>query len=451
MTSKAKQTPSLSRSLFQMTWPMLFGVLSLMSFQLADSAFIGQLGVAPLAAVGFTVPMYQLIIGVQVGLGIATTAVISKALGAHQTDHAKQLGGLVIIIGAALIALLCLILWLARAPILDMLGGEPELLSTLSLYWKPWLVSAWMGAMLYFGYSLCRAHGNTMLPGITMVFTSLLNIALDPLFIFVFDWGLAGAAYATITSFSVGCLIIYPKVISRQWLGFSFKTDSVPASIKQLGSITGPAMLSQFMPSLSAMFATALVAAYGTAAVAAWGLGTRLEFFSIVIVLALTMSMPPMIGRFWGAGDLDSIRQLVTIAVKFVLLWQLTIAIIWWLLSDNISTLMTTNLSVAEVLQHYLLKVPLSYGTLGLCMIMVSVCNAMGLPMRALLISCHRLFLCYIPLLWIGSQIDGLDGLMSGALVGNLASGLMAWTIYQKGFKKAAERHPTVGASKLKR
>ena len=451
MTSKAKQTPSLSRSLFQMTWPMLFGVLSLMSFQLADSAFIGQLGVAPLAAVGFTVPMYQLIIGVQVGLGIATTAVISKALGANQTDHAKQLGGLVIIIGAALIALLCLILWLARAPILDMLGGEPELLSTLSLYWKPWLVSAWMGAMLYFGYSLCRAHGNTMLPGITMVFTSLLNIALDPLFIFVFDWGLAGAAYATITSFSVGCLIIYPKVISRQWLGFSFKTGSVPASIKQLGSITGPAMLSQFMPSLSAMFATALVAAYGTAAVAAWGLGTRLEFFSIVIVLALTMSMPPMIGRFWGAGDLDSIRQLVTIAVKFVLLWQLAIAIIWWLLSDNISTLMTTDLSVAEVLQHYLLKVPLSYGTLGLCMIMVSVCNAMGLPMRALLISCLRLFLCYIPLLWIGSQIDGLDGLMSGALVGNLASGLMAWTIYQKGFKTAAERHPTAGASKLKR
>ncbi len=437
MTPETKQPPSLSRSLFQMTWPMLFGVLSLMSFQLADSAFIGQLGVAPLATVGFTVPMYQLIIGVQVGLGIATTAVISKALGANQTDHANQLGGLVIIIGAVLIALLCLVLWLARAPILNMLGGEPELLSTISLYWKPWLVSAWAGAMLYFGYSLCRAHGNTLLPGITMVITSLLNIALDPLYIFVFDWGLAGAPYATITSFAIGCLIIYPKIISRQWLDFNFNPGYIFVSIKQLGSITGPAMLSQFMPSLSAMFATALVAAYGTAAVAAWGLGTRLEFFSIVIVLALTMSMPPMIGRFWGAGDLESIRQLVKLAVKFVLLWQLAIAIIWWLLSDNISALMTTDLSVAEVLQHYLLKVPLSYGTLGLCMIMVSVCNAMGLPMRALLISCLRLFLCYIPLLWIGSQLDGLDGLMSGALIGNLAAGLMAWTIYHKGFQKA--------------
>ncbi|UZE96390.1 MATE family efflux transporter [Alkalimarinus alittae] len=447
MTTNTCPPVSLSRALFQMTWPMLFGVLSLMSFQLADSIFIGQLGVDPLAAVGFTVPMYQLIIGVQVGLGIATTALISKALGQKQTDHAKQLGGVVIIIGATSIALLCLLLWFLRAPILNMLGGEPSLLPTLSIYWMPWLASAWVGAMLYFGYSLCRAHGNTMLPGITMVFTSLLNIALDPLFIFVFDWGLAGAPYATITSFSLGCLIIYPKIISRQWLAFNITPDSMFSSTKQLGGITGPAMLSQFMPSLSSMFATSLVAVYGTSAVAAWGLGTRLEFFSIVIVLALTMSMPPMVGRYWGAGDLESIRQLVKLAVKFVLLWQLAIAVIWLLLSDSISGLMTTDLSVAAVLKNYLLSVPLSYGALGICMIMVSVCNAMGLPMRALVISCLRLFLCYLPLLWLGSKLDGLDGLMSGAMVGNLAAGLMAWVVYQKGLKKAVKRHQTVDAS----
>ena len=437
---------SLGKYLFNMTWPMLFGVLSLMSFQLADSAFIGQLGVEPLAAVGFTMPMYQLIIGVQVGLGIATTAVISRVLGAGQKEHARRIGGLVVIIGAVVIGLLCLMLWLSRAYILYGLGGEPELLTVMTLYWKPWLMSAWLGAMLYFGYSLCRAHGNTMLPGITMVFTSLLNIALDPLFIFVFDWGLVGAPWATIVSFSLGCLIIYPKVISRHWLTFTFERSSTKQSIKQISSITGPAMMSQFMPSLSSMFATALVAGYGTAAVAAWGLGTRLEFFSIVIVLALTMSMPPMVGRFLGEGDLKSIHCLVKLSVKFVLIWQFCIAIIWLIFSSNISNLMTTDLSVSDVLQQYLIKVPLSYGALGLCMIMVSVCNAMGLSMRALLISCLRLFLCYLPILWVGSQINGLDGLMTGALIGNLASGIMAWTLYQKGFKEAYKRHQAVDA-----
>lgn len=440
MTTEPAKTMSPARALYQMTWPMLFGVLSLMSFQLADSIFIGQLGVAPLAVVGFTVPIYQLIIGVQVGLGIATTAVISQALGAGNERHARQLGGLVVMVGAAVIGLLCQALWLARAPILNALGGTPDLLPTLTIYWRPWLISAWLGAMLYFGYSLCRANGNTLLPGITMVFTSLLNIALDPLYMFVFDWGLAGAPYATITAFALGCLIIYPKVLARHWLTFSFEPATALHSIRQLGSVTGPAMLSQFMPSLSAMFATTLVATYGTAAVAAWGLGTRLEFFSIVVVLALTMSLPPMIGRLWGARDLARIRQLVNIAVQFVLLWQLLFAVIWLLSGNSVAGLMTTDLSVAEILQHYLVKVPFSYGTLGLCMLMVSVCNAMGLPLRALLISCLRLFLCYLPLLWAGSQFGGLEGLMTGALAGNLFAGLMAWLLYRQGFRKALQR-----------
>jgi Na+-driven multidrug efflux pump len=89
---------SLSRQLFAMTWPMLFGVLSLMSFQLVDSAFIGQLGVLPLAAQGFTLPMQMVIIGIQVGLGIATTSVISRALGAERPLYAKQLGGLIVLL-----------------------------------------------------------------------------------------------------------------------------------------------------------------------------------------------------------------------------------------------------------------------------------------------------------------------------------------------------------------
>ncbi len=84
-------TSSLSKQLFQMTWPMMFGVLSLMSFQLVDSAFIGQLGILPLAAQGFTMPLQMVIIGLQVGLGIATTAIIARVLGEKNNEKARQL------------------------------------------------------------------------------------------------------------------------------------------------------------------------------------------------------------------------------------------------------------------------------------------------------------------------------------------------------------------------
>lgn len=432
-TKSTAHPPSLARQLYTMTWPMLFGVLSLMTFQLADSAFIGQLGRDPLAALGFTVPMHQLITGLQVGLGIATTAIISRTLGAGDEQRAVQLAGLVVTVGAVMVFLLAAGLWLLRDTLMGLLGADDNLLPLIRSYWIPWLIAAWAGAMLYFGYSICRSHGDTKLPGLMMVVTSLLNIALDPLYIFVFGWGLPGAALATITAFAAGSLVIYPALLRRGWIRFDLVQLGLGQSLRQLGQIMAPAMVSQLMPPLSAMLATALVAGFGSAAVAAWGLGTRLEFFSIVVVLALTMSMPPMIGRLLGQGDLDTIRKLIRIAVRFVVIWQLGLALLWLLASGMVSRLFSADTEVSGVLQDYLLRVPLSYSGLGVCMLMVSTCNALGLPLRALTLSMLRLFACYLPLLWLGSQFSGLTGLMTGALIGNLMAGSLAYMLYRQG------------------
>ncbi|MBB5319551.1 MATE family efflux transporter [Marinobacter oulmenensis] len=430
------QNASLARQLFSMTWPMLFGVLSLMTFQLTDSAFIGQLGRDPLAALGFTVPMQQLITGMYVGLGIATTAIISRTLGQGESLHAQRLGGLVITIGATLAVLLCLSVWLFQEPILDLLGAETELRPVIRGYWAPWLVSAWTGAALYFSYAVCRANGDTRLPGYMMVATSLINIALDPLYIFVFGWGLPGAAWATITAFALGALVVYPTLTRRQWLRFDLLQLQLVQAIRRLVGIMAPAMVSQLMPPISAMLATALVAGFGSAAVAAWGLGTRLEFFSIVVVLALTMSMPPMVGRMLGAGELEKVRRLVRLAVRFIVLWQLAIGLIWLVASGFVAELFSRDGHVQEIMVSYLLRVPLSYSGLGVCILMVSINNALGMPMRALLISTLRLFACYLPMLWLGAQLAGLPGLMTGALVGNLAAGGMAYLLYRQGMRQ---------------
>lgn len=427
---------SLSRQLFTMTWPMLFGIVSLMTFQLVDSVFIGQLGRDPLAALGFTLPMQQLIIGLQVGLGIATTAIISRTLGEEDTLRAERLGGLVVVVGAVLVLVLCAGLWLLQAKIMLLLGAEESLLPMIRDYWIPWLLSAWTGAMLYFGYSVCRSHGDTKLPGYMMVATSLANIALDPLYIFVFDWGLPGAALATVTSFGIGCLVIYPKLLRNGWLKFDLGQLALAKALKQLTGIMAPAMVSQLMPPASAMLATAIVAGFGSAAVAAWGLGTRLEFFSIVVVLALTMSMPPMVGRLLGAGKIERIRKLVRIAVRFVVLWHLVIGVLWALVSGFASDVFTSDKAVSEVLTSYLTRVPLSYSGLGVCILMVSICNALGLSMRALVVSTLRLFACFLPFLWVGAELAGIPGLMTGALVGNLLAGGMAYAFYRQGMRK---------------
>ena len=297
MQQKYLAGQSLPRALFSMTWPMLFGAVALMSFQLVDSIFISMLGVQPLAALGFTLPLQQLLIGVQVGIGIAATALISRAIGAGDPDRAKNLGGLVVLAGCCLSLVLCTLIWLLHTPLLKALGASAELLPYTKSYWLPWLSSAWLGAFLYFANSISRANGDTRLPGLMMVVTSILNMLLDPLFIFTFNLGLPGAAYATIVAYAISAAVMYSRVLKNQWLAFNRAKFATGPALAEIAKISAPAMLSQLMPGSAALLATRLVAGYGGSAIAAWTLGSRLELFSIVIVLALTMSLPPMIGR----------------------------------------------------------------------------------------------------------------------------------------------------------
>ena len=432
-------TSYLSKQLFSMTWPMLFGILSIMSFQLVDSAFIGQLGVLPLAAQGFTAPIAMIFIGLQVGLGIATTSLIARALGSDQAVFAKQLGGLVVVLGAIGIAVVSILVLVFREAILSVLSAPQSVMPIIDDYWGWWLVSTWIGAMIYFFYSICRSNGNTMLPGTIMVVTSLLNIALDPLFIFVFDFGIVGAAYATIVAFSIGMVIIVPKSLSSHWLTFDFTDLDLAQTLAKIGHIMGPAMVSQLLPPLSSVLATKLLAGFGTAAVAAWAVSSRFEFFAIVTVLALTMTLPPMVGRFYGAGNYADIRRLVRIAVIYVLGFQALVALLVAFAAPGIASLMSSDQDVTEIVTWHLLWVPLSLGPLGVCMMMVSVANALGQPYKALWMSALRLFAFFLPALWIGGQVGGLWGLFIGASIGNALAGLAAWHIYQGIVKTACK------------
>jgi putative MATE family efflux protein len=415
-----------------MTWPMVFGVLSMMSFQLVDSIFIAQLGVLPLAAQGFTFPVQYVVIGLQVGLGIATTSVIARVLGMDRTHEAKQLGGLILSLGSISVAILAALIYLLRKPILMLLSAPEHIYPIIDQYWIVWVVSAWASATLYFLYSICRANGNTILPGTMMVITSLLNLALDPVFIFTFDLGLQGAAFATICAFSVGIFVVSLSLYRRRWMIFQWTDLNIQESVRSILQVMGPAMVSQLLPPLSAVIATRILASFGPSAVAAWALGSRFEFFSLVAVLALTMSMPPMVARRLGEKQIHEIRSLVWIAVRFILIFQLVLATIFFLISGQIVFWMTDDQNVQQFLNWHLTYVPVSLGPLGICMLMVSVSNALSKSYTALLISALRLFAFFLPCLWFGAQIAQLKGVYLGVMAGNLLAGAFAWLIYRR-------------------
>ncbi|WFM73279.1 MATE family efflux transporter [Halomonas sp. CKK8] len=415
---------------------MAIGVLALLGFQLVDSAFIARLGTAPLAAQSFTFPLSFLVIGIQVGMGIAIAALISRALGAGEAARARRLGSLVLLVGTVTIALLVVLLWAIQAPVFSLLGADASSRELIRAYWAPQLLAAWLGAVLYFGYSLFRAHGDTWLPGKMMVITSLVNLCLDPLLIFgIGPWqglGLPGAAWATTIAFATGLLVLGRRLGDMDWLAAEGLLGELRRSLVPFAGIAGPAMISQLMPPLAAMLAISVVASLGEGQVAAWGLASRLETLSLMVVLAMTMSLPPWLGRCYGAGDWNQIHRLMRLALRVVVVWQLSLGILMALGSPWVALALSGNPEVRDDLATLIRFLLPSYAALGVCMIVVSAGNALGWPLRAMLMSAARLFVFYLPCLWIGAWLGDLLGLAMGAALGNLLAGLAAWQVLRR-------------------
>lgn len=443
-TSSPASTGALRRQLFAQTWPMAIGVMSLLGFQLVDSAFVARLGTAALAAQSFTFPITFLIIGVQVGLGIAIAALISRAIGAGEPERARRLGSLVLFGGAAAIGVLAILLWLFYEPIFRQLGAQHEALALIGRYWPVQLVANWFAALLYFGYTLFRAHNNTRLPGLLMVTTSLINLALDPLLIFgVGAWpglGLPGAAWATISAFCFGLLLIGWQLSGRHWLSMTGLVGEARRSTGAFAVIAGPAMLSQLMPALSAMLATAFIASLGEQAVAAWGLASRLETVSLMLVLGLTMSLPPWLGHCYGAGNWPRVRALMAIAFQAVIVWQLALGVVMALAAPWVAAGLSDDPAVRSSLVWLIRAMLPSYALLGLCMLVVSASNALGWPLRAMMISFARLFVCYLPCVALGVLLGAMPWVGFGAAVGNALAGTMAWLIFRRSLRELPQQ-----------
>jgi Na+-driven multidrug efflux pump len=169
------------------------------------------------------------------------------------------------------------------------------------------------------------------------------------------------------------------------------------------------------------------VARHGPEAVAAYGVGTRLESLALLVVLALSTSLPPFISQNLGAGRIDRVIAALRIAVLFTLAWELAIYFALLASRPAIVALYTKERAVAEVLALLLAVVPLSYGMQGVVVLSSSSFNALHEPRHALVLSVLRWFGLYVPCAVIGAQLDGLRGLFAGAVMGNLCAGALAW------------------------
>lgn len=446
-SARAILNAPIGKTLWQMTWPMVFGVATLISFNVVDTFFISLLGTEELAAIGFTFPVTFTVISLSIGLGIGTSAVIARKLGQNKTRQARHAASSALYLAAALVGTLALLGWLLAEPIFAMLGASDDLMPLIMSYMNIWFIGAVLLVMPMIGNSILRASGDTKTPSFIMALGGLLNAVFDPILIFglgpIPALGIQGAAIASVLSWMIGFgLIIYWLVVKKKLI------DPIPpsfrvfyASSRKLLTIGLPAAGANMLTPLSLAVITALVASYGASAVAGFGAGARLESLASIVILALSMSLPPFISQNFGAGRMDRVRSAYRTALMAVLLLQAAIYVVLVLSLPLIQHAFAREDEVAQVLAWFVLIMPLGYGVQGWVILTNSSMNALHLPIRALSLSVVRLFALFVPLSYLGSVLGGLPGLFAGGVIANIITAVISYRWFMSILDNYQESH----------
>jgi putative MATE family efflux protein len=427
MSDKTLTSGPVGTALIAMSAPMAIGVLSIMLVGLSDSYFLGQVGEAELAAVGFVYPVMIALTSVGIGLSAGATSVISRALGAERNRDAARLSahaiGYALALGLAMAGLLALL----HEPLLRLMGATGATLEAALAYFRWWIASFpfLLGAMS--ANAVMRAHGRAAWPAALMSLQSIINVCLTPLFVFGVDnalpaYGAAGAGFATFAARAVEFAVAMFVV---GWIVGAVRRSCVRlagawTSIREITAIALPAAGTNAINPAGMAIVTAAVATLGNAEVAGFGAATRLQSFVLVPLLALSGGIGPVVGQNWGAGEFGRARRSLSLAWGFALAYGLGIAVILFLFADPIIGLFAPTEAAREAGAGYLRIVGWSLFGYGVLVIGNAALNARGRPAYGLAASVTRTLAVYVPGAWIGASLFGLNGVFVAAIAANL-------------------------------
>jgi putative MATE family efflux protein len=431
---KAKLTEGpVGKHLVNMTVPILFGIAMMMAQSIIDAWFLGKVGDRALAAFSFGFPILMIITSVAIGLGAGTSSVVARAIGSSDHRRARRLATDSLLLSFLVTATLSVIGILTINPLFKLLGAPADMIPMIRSFMTilycgvPFLVVGMVGT------SSMRATGDTVLPGKLMMAGALLNVILDPIFIFgigpVPAMGLDGAAIAALIargSMFIGT--VYFMVHRLDMVSFNKPN---PAEMKKSWAdilhVGLPAAGTNAIIPIAMTMITAMIARYGPEAVAGFGVASRIESLVLVIFYALSSVIGPFVGQNLSACQGHRIHLSLRLCALFCMASGLVIALILALAGNFIPTLFSQNPDVTNVTRLFLWIAPVSYGAYGVVMVMNAAFNGLGKPMPAVYISVTRMMLLYLPMAIVGRALFGIAGIFAAYAVANVLSGLLSY------------------------
>jgi len=432
---------NITKQLFYLTLPMIAGMLGIVIFNLTDTFFVARLGEEQLAALSFTFPVVMVINSFSAGIGIGAGALISRYVGAGDHYKVTRLTTDSLTLGFLFILILSVIGLLTIKPLFTMLGARGIILEYINDYMSVWYFGSFMVVITMIGNNIIRALGDTKTPGLIMIISAMINMILDPLLIFgiwIFPrLEIQGAALTTVFSRAIiTAVAIYVLHFRRRLISFKkVKLIEVLTSWQEILHIGIPSASIRLALPVGSGFITRLLASSGPLVVAGFGVATRIEFFALAPIMALSSVMSPFIGQNLGAGDLDRVKKGKKIGHRFSLAIGGFLAIILAVFARPLAGIFNDNPLVIETIVLYLRIVPISYGLAGTLQISSTILNVFKKPYLASGMMGFQIFAIYLPLAFLGHFFLGPQGVFASLTISYLLAGYIAYELVRKEIK----------------
>lgn len=408
--------------------PLIWGLASIAMFSVVDTFFISRLGTQALTALGFTLPVVMFCMGVIFGMSVGVSSVISRACGEGDWEKVRRLSTDAMTLTAVIVTSAALLGCLFVEHVFAYMGAGPAILPVIGHYMMTWYAGMPFLALMMIGNSIMRATGDTHTPSRIMMLTAVMNVCLDPLFIFGVGpfprLGLAGAAATLTTTYVTTCAIAFYILIKRRnQLAPVLVHPDLTAAWKRILHVGVPAIVSNLVSPLSAGIITWMAAGTSVESVAALGIANRIEGPALMILYAISGGISIFAGQNFGAGNFGRIQEAVNVATRYALIWGAFLTGLFWFLAPILPHYFDTNPVVVGNTALYLHIVPISYGALGAMLAANASLNATGKPIPATILIFLRTFGIYVPLAYVAREHWGFAGIVAALSVTNFVIG----------------------------
>lgn len=439
---------STMRHVIEMTVTGAVGLVAIFVVDLLNLFYIARLGEQELAAaIGYAGTVLFFLTSFGIGLSIAGTALVSRALGAGNRDRARQLGTSSLVV----MAIGMLVISIGPLPfsgwILATLGATGRTLAIADRFlWMVMPATVFLGVGMMYS-SILRAAGDAKRAMWVTLIGGIVTAIADPILIFLLGLGVDGAAIASVISRLAMLAMGYHAVVRVHRLTTRPSLAAILGDIRPLAAIAVPAVLTNLATPVGNSIVTAMIARYGDGAVAGWAVLGRLVPVAFGAFFALSGAVGPIMGQNVGARLYPRVRQTLIDSLVFMSLYGLVVWLILLVAAPYVVKAFDATGTAAAVISFFCVYASLGWAFNGAVFVGNAAFNNLGFPTYSTVLNWARATLGTVPFAalgaWIGGPAYGAEGIIAGQSIGGIVFGIISIVICFRVIDRAAQRPPS--------